>query len=632
MEKNYSMNTRRNGHDGDIDVESIFLISERDFVDDRVEIPFGSSSASLAFFVSFLTIAIFFIQTAYLNVVKGEVFLHMASGNAEDIEPVDAPRGIIKDRFGTEIANNTTGFDLVVYPRLLPKDEAVLSDNIKQVADIVEVSEKIVREFVEDVRRKNFKEASLVYGLDSQKALLIRSLSFKGITVKEKYVRNYVYPEHFASVTGYVGLVDENDLKNQKGILPDEYIGRTGIEKYYEMLLRGQKGKRLITEEGKGGGVFIQPQKGSDVVLTIDGDLQRYMYDRLQEAKQSLGTDGGVGIVMDVRNGEVLSLVSLPSYNPSWFLSSEHKEDIKKLFNNALHPLFNRAVSGTYSPGSTIKPLMAFAGLREKVVTPTTIVAGHDGALVIPNPYNPNKPTIFRDWKVHGDLDVRNAIAESGNIFFYALGGGAYGIEGLGAERIKRYWELFRLGEKTNIDLPEEASGFLPSPERKLEATKVPWRAGDTYNISIGQGDLLLTPLQILRYIAAIANSGTFVQPHLVKNSAKEKLVSMNSLQESDRRWFEIVKSGMVATVQSQRGTANMLKDIPVSIAAKTGSAQIQWNTKTNALFVGFAPAENPEIAILILIENAHSASLNAVPVAHDVLLWYHNNRGFSKN
>mgnify|MGYP001561257279 CR=1 FL=1 len=181
------------------------------------------------------------------------------------------------------------------------------------------------------------------------------------------------------------------------------------------MMLRGERGRRIIKHGGHvGEGVTILPPKqGDDITLTIDGGLQKYMYERLVEARRTLRTDGAVGLVVDVRNGDILSLVSLPGYNPSWFLDSAHKNEINEVFQNKLHPLFNRAVSGTYSPGSTIKPLMAFAALREGVITPTTIVAGHEGVLVVPNPYHPDQPSLFRDWKIHGDLDVRNAIAES---------------------------------------------------------------------------------------------------------------------------------------------------------------------------------------------------------------------------
>ncbi|MEK7498459.1 MAG: penicillin-binding transpeptidase domain-containing protein, partial [Patescibacteria group bacterium] len=570
--------------------------------------------------------------TTYLNVVRGGAFEEISLGNSENIEYIDAPRGIIKDRFGEEVVGNTTGFDLVIYGNKLPTANKEFEDVAKKTSELTGLTKDRVYVFMKDTQTKRLREAVLIHNMDAQKALVFQSITLPGIRARERYVRDYLYPEAFASITGYVGLANEDDIKKWKNIQNNGYVGRAGVEQYYEMMLRGERGKRIMKRDGRvsEGVVFLEPKQGSDITLTIDGELQKYMYERLVEARHTLRTDGAVGMVMDVRNGEMLSLVSLPGYNPSWFLDSAYKDKIKEVFNDKLHPLFNRAISGTYSPASTIKPLVGFAALREGVITPTTIVAGHEGVLVVPNLYHPDQPSLFRDWKIHGDLDVRNAIAESGNIFFYAVGGGAYGIKGLGATKMKQYWELFHLGEKTGIDLPEETRGFLPSPEWKEESKKGVWRVGDTYNISIGQGDLLLTPIQIMRYISAIANKGLMAQPHIVKNSIREMLVPLETKQNEDERWFNIIQSGMKATVESPRGTAHLLSDIPISIAAKTGSSQINWNTKTNALFVGFTPVEKPEIAIIILIENAQSSLLNAVPVAKDVLSWYNSNRGLA--
>jgi len=626
------MKNDKNTYKEDFDVESIFLVSGKDFVDDRVEIPFAQYSTTSALVVAVLTLGLFVIQTTYLNVVKGGAFEEISSGNSENIEYIDAPRGVIKDRFGEEVVGNRTGFDLVVYGNRLPDDGEELERVVKKTAELTGMAKDAVYMFMKDTQDKKLKEAILIHNMDAQKALVFQSITLSGVRARERYVRNYIDPEVFASVTGYVGLANEADIKKWKNVKNNDYVGRAGVEQYYEMMLRGERGKRVVKRDGLAGEgvVFLEPKQGNDIILTIDGGLQKYMYERLQIARRTLRTDGAVGMVMDVRNGEMLSLVSLPGYNPSWFLDSEHKSDIKQVFDDKLHPLFNRAISGTYSPASTIKPLVGFAALREGVITPTTVVAGHEGVLVVPNPYRADQPSLFRDWKIHGDLDVRNAIAESGNIFFYAAGGGAYGIKGLGAAKMKQYWELFHLGEKTGIDLPEETQGFLPSPEWKEQSKKGVWRAGDTYNISIGQGDLLLTPIQIMRYISAIANKGLMTQPHIVKNSTRETLVPLETMRDKDERWFNIIQSGMRATVESSRGTAHLLSDLPVSIAAKTGSSQINWNTKTNALFVGFAPAEKPEIVIIILIENAQSSLLNAVPVAKDVLSWYNINRGFA--
>ncbi|MDE1970326.1 MAG: penicillin-binding protein 2 [Patescibacteria group bacterium] len=622
------MTSRFRHRSEDLDMENIFLVSKKDFVDDRVEIPLATQLLFCTLIVALVTLGIFGMQVIYLNVFRGSVFAAMAKNDANITTRMDAPRGIITDRFGNEIVNNTTGFDVIAYPKQLPPPGDERTHVIEKTAELLGVSPSDIETAIQGAENKKLLQIPLAYHIDTSHALLFQSLALPGIVAQERYVRNYIDGQVFSSVTGYVGLANEDDLSSKRALAPDDYVGRAGVEQYYNSLLRGIPGEQILSTSQQSSLPLVLPQQGSNITLTIDGDLQRYMYTRLVEAQQSLHTDGAAGIVMNVRNGEVLGMVSLPSYDPSWFLDAAHTRDIAQMFNNPLHPLFNRVVSGTYSPGSTIKPLMAFAALREGVITTNTIVGGHGGKLVVPNPYDPSNPSIFRDWKVHGDVDVKNAIAQSDNIFFYTVGGGAYGIHGLGADKIKHYWEMFQLGSKTGIDMPQEMEGLLPDPAWKKQTSKIAWRIGDTYNISIGQGALLLTPIQIVRYIAAIANNGFLVSPHVVQNQTRDAdRIPVLALSDIDKQWLSVVQEGMQLTVTSPEGSAYLLHDIPMPIAAKTGSAQIDWNTKTNALFVGYAPADNPEIAILILIENAKSSTLNAVPVAKDILLWYYNNR-----
>ena len=299
------------------------------------------------------------------------------------------------------------------------------------------------------------------------------------------------------------------------------------------------------------------------------------------------------------------------------------------LFNDKNLPLFNRAVAGAYNPGSTIKPLVAVAGLREGVITPTTSIYSK-GYIEIPNPYVPEKPARFVEFnqKELGWIDVRSALAESSNIFFASIGGGWPPINGIGIEKLRGYWAAFGLGAKTGIDAKPEAGGFLPNPAEKLERTGQPWRLGDTFNASIGQGDLLISPLQLINYIAGIANGGVIYRPHLMKALAGEARTPEVLVDVSEWQG-EIVQAqrGMRDGVVKSYGTSNLLHTLPISVAAKTGSAQIQNNRKTNAFFVGYAPYEKPELAVLVLIEDAKSGSLNAVPIAKDVFAWYYENR-----
>ncbi|MBU4348317.1 hypothetical protein KJ671_02330, partial [Patescibacteria group bacterium] len=395
--------------------------------------------------------------------------------------------------------------------------------------------------------------------------------------------------------------------------------------------LKGVDGKIIVYRDAKGQ-IFDEkniqlPESGENLALTIDFEFQKYFYERFEKALDDLGRKSGVGIAINPQNGEVLSLFSFPSFDNNIFSESGNNAEKNKILNSSSQPLFNRAISGLYTPASTIKPMVALAALEEKIITPEKQIFS-SGFIEIPNPYNPANPSRFLDWKPNGWVDLHSAIAKSCNIYFYSIGGGFEDIKGLGIEKLKEYWEKFGLGKKTGIDLPAEEYGFLPSPQEKENRKNDIWRIGDTYNVSIGQGDLMVTPIQLISQISAISNGGKFYKPILIKDTNPEILIDFSNLSE----YIEEVKIGMGDTVSKSYGTAHLLSSIPVEIGAKTGSSQVSNNTKTNALFVGFMPLENPEIAILILVEDAKEGSLNAVPIAKDALEWYYWNRTKNSN
>jgi len=348
-----------------------------------------------------------------------------------------------------------------------------------------------------------------------------------------------------------------------------------------------------------------------------------------------------VGIALDPRNGEVLALVNLPGFDGNILAGSGRNEEKKAILNSPHKPLFNRAVSGAYTPGSTIKPLVAVAALKEGVIGSARKIFS-PGYIDIPNPYNPEAFTRYNDWRYQGNVDVSSAIAQSSNVYFYVVGGGApQGVDpqilagggyvsGLGINRLHSWWQKFLLGARTGIDLPREAEGFLPTPDWKEKRTGQPWLLGDTYNVSIGQGDLLTTPIQLLSYIAAIANGGTIYEPAL--NAERSGPNPRANLSEFLPEIKEVQK-GMERAVESPLGTAHLLSDLGFRVAAKTGTAEVRSKTGENAFFVGYlpsaeagAPEESP-LAILILVENSIEGSLNTVPIAKDVLNWYYWNR-----
>ena len=325
---------------------------------------------------------------------------------------------------------------------------------------------------------------------------------------------------------------------------------------------------------------------------------------------------------MDPRTGEVLAYLNFPAYDNDVFNSGGRSEERQKILSDPNRPLFNRAISGLYSPGSTIKPLVGLAAVQEGVISAERTIFS-PGYLDVPNPYDPEKPTRFVDWRYQGNVDLSAALAQSSNVYFYEVGGGFGDIRGLGINRLREWWQRFGFGKSTGIDLFGEEEGFLPTPEWKERVSGDPWLLGDTYNVSIGQGDLLVTPIQLLNYAAALANGGVFRKPALVRGKVPEVIGDISKYEGA----FLEVRRGMRETVTSPLGTAKLLDDLPIAVAAKTGSAQTKNKAEENAFFIGFAPYEEPEIAILVLVENAKEGSLNAVPIAKDVFRWYAEHR-----
>jgi penicillin-binding protein 2 len=334
---------------------------------------------------------------------------------------------------------------------------------------------------------------------------------------------------------------------------------------------------------------------------------------------------------MDSQSGGVLALVSYPGFNNNSFSSGISQTDLEGLLNSKTKPLFNRAIGGVYNPGSTVKPIVAAMALEEKIIDPDLKLETH-GFLSIPNPYDANNPSIFVDWKNHGYVNMRDALARSSNVYFYTLGGGYGNIKGLGIEKMGEYFKKFGFDKILSIDLPNEQVGFIPNPENKKDDI---WRLGDTYHVSIGQGDLLVTPIRLLTDLNSLINGGKILKPYLVANIKdqdgnvvkefqpivlEQSLISLENL--------EIVKEGMIDTVQSINGTGHILDDLPFTVGGKSGTAQVSSNTKVNALFFSFAPVNNSKISLFVLIENAKEGALNAIPVVKDALLWYYQNRG----
>lgn len=571
--------------------------------------------------VMIVIIMIFFVRTMTLSVAKSDFYTKRALANVNKEVYIPAPRGIVYDRFNKIIAGNEPGFSVSIKLSEYRNNQTEIRDFLKKSIAITD------DEIDKAIQGANIEESDLVIissNIKEEDIIKLRAKDIKGLYIEDNYLRHYPYKDAFTHVVGYV------DAEN---------IGRTGLEAYYQTSLKGTDGAVVRQHNARGEIIDFKELRNSSAGInlktTLDADFQIYFQNRLAEGLKDLHKVSGVGIAVDPKTGEVLALISLPSFDANLFSSQNDVEMNKQkteILNDKNKALFNRALSGVYNPGSTIKPLVAVAALTENVITPTKQIFSR-GYIEVPNPYNPSAPSRFVDWKPNGWVDVRSALAKSSNIFFYAAGGGfpsgggegigGENMVGLGIQRLIKWWQKFGLGEKTNIDLLGENSGFLPNPDEKKVRTGSNWRIGDTYNVSIGQGDLLLTPLQLINYISAIANGGTLNQLHINKDIVAKPLSVMTGLESQ----FKEAQEGMRDVVRMPYGSAKSLNLVSMPVAAKTGTAQIQNNQKLNAFTVAFAPYDNPQIAILVLIEDAREGSSNTIPVARDVLEWYYNNR-----
>jgi len=593
-----------------------------------VEVPLGNKPLTYLGIVIVLTVLAVFGRIIFLSFYFGDAYRARAEANLSDIEQRQAPRGLVTDRFGKTLAENQAVFLAALDMKEFLRYEELREKTLQVIQSVLGLRISDLMILVEESDPDRFADTILLNNnLDQNQVIQLKSLNLPTLTVESGFKRYYPDGPISASFLGYTGLPSSEDLKDHPNAGRQEFIGKAGIESFYNDVLRGEPGISIRRRDARGNILEkqekSQPKIGTSLRLTIDSEFQKYFYTRLQDGLASLGRQIGVGLALDPQSGEVLALVTLPSFDNNLFVTPGNQEEKQAVLVSPPKPLFNRAVSGFYNPGSTIKPLVGVAALHEGVITPEKTVFS-PGYLDVPNPYDPEKPTRFLDWRYQGDVDISSAIAQSSNVYFYTVGGGFGDIRGLGINRLREWWGRFGFGKATGIGISGEADGFLPSVEWKEKKTGKPWLLGDTYNVSIGQGDILVTPIQILNYIAAIANGGKLYEPVVRKDTPHPTVLRDLSYLGGE---IKEVKKGMRAAVEAPLGTAHLLSGLGFSIGAKTGTAQIKANTEENAFFVGYAPFDHPQIAILVLVENSREGSLNAVPIAKDVLNWYYWNR-----
>lgn len=440
--------------------------------------------------------------------------------------------------------------------------------------------------------------------------------------VDEDYpLRKYTTKEGLSNLLGFV----KYPAKDKSGFYyTEEFLPKDGAELYLNEILFGKNGLQLIETSVDGevisGSVIESARNGEDVTLSIDSRVQTKLFESIKNLAGSVGFQGGAGVIMDVNSGEILSMATFPEYDSEIMTQGQDVAKIESYYKNPNNPFLNRVISGLYTPGSIVKPFLAFAALEEKIISPEKEIIS-TGKLEIPNPYDPDKPSIFKDWKAHGAVDMRRAIAVSSDVYFYEIGGGFGSQKGLGVEKIKKYLEGFGFTQKTGFDNIKEATGVIPNPEWKEKNFGDIWRLGDTYNTAIGQYGMQITPIQAVRATAALANGGKLVTPSILF-TATSTFVSGEKIK-GEQNNFQVAKEGMWASVH-QGGTAAGLNIAAVEIAGKTGTAELGARKQfVNSWVIGFWPFENPKYAFTVVMERGPASNLTgATYVMRQLLDW----------
>ncbi len=575
-------------------------------------------------FISILILILIF-RLYNLQILDHKYYLEEALGNQMRLLPITPTRGKIFDRNGKILATNQLSYRLI----LTPEKTKNIKKTLLQLKQLNFINDEDIKIFNKNKSHyKKFHSIPLKHKLSESKvAQFLVSNQFIGVDIEPYFHRIYPNDEISTHVVGYIGRMSKKDklLYNKDNYLGTFFVGKTGIEKQYETLLHGKSGKKQIELNVIGRVIntqIIQPtENGRDLYLNIDLDLQK-------KAQSLLKGKRGAIVAVNVKNGEVLILVSAPTYNPNWFVGGISHKNFQTLQTRKDIPQLNRAIQGLYPPGSTIKPMVSLAGLESGIIT-------NHSQTFCPGYYKlPNVKRKFNDWNRsgHGLVNVEDAIAQSCDVFFYDL------ANKMGIETLHENLQYFNFGAKTGIDIHGELGGILPSKAWKKINKNEPWYHGETLIAGIGQGFMSATPLQLALATAALANGGKVFRPKLLKNihilDQIEKDPSIQIPIKNIKNWEHVI-AGMKQAVYSPKGTARSLnKNLKYTLAGKTGTAQVfgldaeeqyiaeklDEHLRDHALFTGFAPIENPQIAIAVIVENAGSGSIKAAPLAKEVL------------
>ncbi|WP_457641383.1 penicillin-binding protein 2 [Persephonella sp.] len=562
-------------------------------------------------------------RLVYLQVLKGIYYRELSEKNHLRLITLNPPRGKIYDRNGILLAYDKPSYNLYVFPYIVKKNLPELKRNLKQILNIQidkKIEERIKKGFARKVViKKNLSE-------DKIKLFFNYSYLFDGVFLEVQPKRVYTeYAKYMPHLLGYVGYPSEKDLRENPSLSPDMLVGKQGVEKIYDDFLKGKYGVKAVVVDALGRlkKVLweIQPKRGNDIYLTIDARLQKIAYESFKQSSQK----SGAVIIIDPRNYEILALLSYPIYDIQKFSDGLTKKEWDKLIKNRYKPLFNKALSGIYPPGSIFKIIVGLAALEEGVVSPYQKI--HSGGYFEIGKWK------YRNWDPSGcgNIDVRQALEMSCDTYFYQIG-----ID-LGASRISYYANLFGLGEKLNPDIERRVSR-IPVPEWKMATLGEPWFLGDTVNYSIGQGFLAITPFDGVKIIAPIANGGKVYKPKLLKGyfnmDTKELIETKAELIRNlnvKKDYIKVIKKGLYLVVYGSKGTAKKLADLPVKNAGKTGTAQVfrhkkhkekidKWELQNHAWYVSFFPYRKPKFAMSVFVEHGVGGSKTAVPITKYII------------
>ncbi|KXK70783.1 MULTISPECIES: penicillin-binding protein 2 [Pseudomonas] len=574
-----------------------------------------------------LLICVLIARLYYLQVIQHDYHSTLSENNRVHVQPIPPTRGLIFDRNGVIVADNRPSFSLSMTRERAGNWQEVL-DTIVEVLELTPDDRALFEKRMRQGRRP-FEPVPILFELNEEQIARVAVNQFRlpGVEVVAQLVRHYPQGAHFAHSVGYVGRINEKELKtldpvNYSGT---HHIGKTGIERFYEADLHGQVGYEEVETNARGRVLRVlkrtDPKPGKDIVLSLDIKLQ-------EAAEAALGGRRGAVVALDPRTGEVLAMVSQPSFDPNLFVTGIGFKAYAELRDSIDRPLFNRVLRGLYPPGSTIKPAVAIAGLDSGVVNAGSRVFD-------PGYYQlPNYDHKYRNWNRSGDgwVDLDTAIMRSNDTYFYDL------AHKMGIDRLSSYMNKFGIGQRVSLDMFEESAGLMPSREWKRATRRQAWFPGETLILGIGQGYMQATPLQLAQATALIANKGVWNRPHLAKSIEGQPPVDDNPMENivlRDKSDWAKVTHGMEQVMHNARGTARKAAiGSQYRIAGKSGTAQVvaikqgekydrnklQERHRDHALFVAFAPAEDPKIVVSVMVENGESGSGVAAPVVRQVM------------